>query len=59
MLGFRASGFSDSHGGFIDNELTTRTWVNGTVSNNAAWARNDYNRSHNEGGRAALQYDLE
>jgi iron complex outermembrane recepter protein len=56
VLGFRASGFSDSHGGFIDNQLTTRTWVNGTVSNNSAWARNDYNRSHNEGGRAALQY---
>ena len=58
VLGFRASGFSDSHGGFIDNELTTRTWVNGAVSNNAAWARNDYNRAHNEGGRAALQYIL-
>ncbi len=58
VLGFRASGFSDSHGGFIDNQLTTRTWVNGAVSNNAAWARNDYNRSHNEGGRAALQYVL-
>ncbi|HUL17925.1 MAG TPA: TonB-dependent receptor [Steroidobacteraceae bacterium] len=58
VLGFRASGFSDSHGGFIDNQLTTRTWVNGTVSNNAPWARNDYNRSHNEGGRAALKYVL-
>ena len=23
------SAFSDSHGGFIDNQLTTRTWVNG------------------------------
>ena len=32
--------------------------MNGVVSNNAAWARNDYNRSHNEGGRAALQYIL-
>ena len=59
VLGFRASGFSDSHGGFIDNQLTERTWVNGAVSNNAAWARNDYNRSHNEGGRAALQYILQ
>ena len=28
MLGFRASAFSDSHGGFINNQLTTRTWVN-------------------------------
>ncbi len=28
VLGFRISAFSDSHGGFINNELTTRTWVN-------------------------------
>ena len=44
-----------SHGGFINNQLTTRTWVNGTVSTNAAWARNDYNREHDEGGRIALK----
>ena len=43
-LGLRMSAFSASHGGFIDNLLTTRTWVNGTVSNNALWARNNYNR---------------
>ncbi len=55
VLGFRASAFSDSHGGFINNQLTTRTWVNGVVSNNAQWARNDYNREHVEGGRAALK----
>jgi outer membrane receptor protein involved in Fe transport len=55
VLGFRLSGFSDSHGGFIDNQLTTRTWVNGTVSDNAQWARNDYNTAHAEGGRAALK----
>ena len=55
VLGFRMSAFSDSHGGFIDNELTTRTWVNGAVSNNAEWARNDYNRENVEGGRAALK----
>jgi outer membrane receptor protein involved in Fe transport len=53
-LGLRISAFSDSHGGFIDNQLTTRTWVNGAVSNNAAWARDDYNREHVEGGRLAL-----
>ena len=35
-----------SHGGFINNQLTTRTWVNGAVSNNAQWARNNYNREH-------------
>jgi iron complex outermembrane recepter protein len=55
ILGFRASAFSDSHGGFINNEFTTRTWVNGSVSNNGPWARNDYNREHVEGGRAALK----
>jgi iron complex outermembrane recepter protein len=55
VLGLRFSAFSDSHGGFIDNLLTTRTWVNGAVSNNADWARNDYNREHVEGGRIALK----
>ena len=54
-LGLRLSAFSDSHGGFINNQLTTRTWVNTAVSNNAAWARNDYNREHVEGGRVALK----
>jgi iron complex outermembrane receptor protein len=55
VVGFRASAFSDSHGGFINNQLTTRTWVNGAVSDNALWARNDYNREHVEGGRTALK----
>jgi iron complex outermembrane recepter protein len=55
VLGFRASAFSDSHGGFINNRLVTRTWVNGAVSDNSQWARNDYNREHVEGGRAALK----
>jgi iron complex outermembrane recepter protein len=55
ILGLRISAFSDSHGGFINDALTTRTWVNGTVSTNAEWARNDYNREHVEGGRLALK----
>ena len=58
VLGFRASAFSDSQGGFINNELTTRTWVNGVVSDNAEWARANYNRAHREGGRAALKLVL-
>jgi iron complex outermembrane recepter protein len=58
ILGFRASAYSDSTGGFIDNQLTTRTWVNGTVSNNSPWARNNYNREHIEGARAALKLVL-
>lgn len=55
VLGLRVSAFSASHGGFINNKLTTRNWVNGTVSDNAAWARNNYNREHVEGGRVALR----
>lgn len=54
VLALRASAFSDHHGGFIDNQLTTRHWENGTTSNNAAWAGNDYNRQHAEGARLAL-----
>ncbi|HEY3784095.1 MAG TPA: TonB-dependent receptor [Steroidobacteraceae bacterium] len=57
-LGLRMSAFSASHGGFIDNLPTTRTWVNGQVSNNAQWARNDYNRQHQEGGRLALSWTI-
>ncbi len=56
VLGFRLSGFSVSNGGFINNELTTRTWVNETVSNNAEWARNDYNRQNVKGGRLAFKW---
>ncbi|MBV8495605.1 MAG: TonB-dependent receptor [Gammaproteobacteria bacterium] len=55
ILGLRMSAFSDSHGGFITNQLTTRTWVNGVVSNNAEWARKDYNTENVEGGRIALK----
>ncbi|HEY0342070.1 MAG TPA: TonB-dependent receptor, partial [Steroidobacteraceae bacterium] len=55
VLGLRVSAFSDSHGGFVNNELTTRNWVNGAVSTNADWARNNYNREHMEGGRIALK----
>jgi outer membrane receptor protein involved in Fe transport len=54
-LGVRLSGFSASHGGFINNQLTTRTWVNGAVSNNSQWAGDDYNREHQEGGRIAVK----
>ncbi len=54
-LGLRISAFKDSRGGFIDNRLKTRTWVNGAVSDNAAWARSDYNRVDAEGVRIALK----
>jgi iron complex outermembrane recepter protein len=55
VLGLRLSAFSDSHGGFINNPLTTRNWINGAVSNNAPWAGDNYNRAHVEGGRIALK----
>jgi len=50
----RISAFSDYHGGFINNLLATRHWVNGTVSNNSAWAGNDYNVEKVTGARIAL-----
>src|SRR5215469_10518538 len=55
FLGLRMSAFYDSNGGFINNQLTTRTWVNGAVSNNAQWAGNNYNTESIEGGRVALK----
>ena len=55
VLGLRVSAFSDNRGGFINNKLTTRTWVNGAVSDNSAWARDNYNTEHSEGGRIALK----
>jgi outer membrane receptor protein involved in Fe transport len=58
VLGLRVSAFSDSHGGFINNKLTTRTWVNGVVSDNSAWARDNYNHQHVAGGRLALKAQL-
>jgi iron complex outermembrane recepter protein len=51
----RLSAYSVHDGGFIDNELTTRQWVNGVVSNNAAWARPNYNTQSVAGGRAAIR----
>ncbi len=54
-LGLRLSAYDSVHGGFIDNKLVTRDWVNGVVSNNAQWAGNDYNTQHTKGGRVALK----
>ena len=53
-LGLRLSAFSDHHGGFIDNLPATRHWINGTTSDNSAWAGKDYNTAQSEGGRVAL-----
>ena len=51
----RLSGYATHDGGFIDNLLTTRHWVNGVDSNNAEWARNNYNTQNIDGGRAAVK----
>ena len=50
----RVSGFYVKKGGFINNLLETRNWVNGTTSTNAEWAGNNYNREVFAGGRIAL-----
>jgi iron complex outermembrane recepter protein len=50
----RISAFSDYHGGFVNNALTTRNWVNGVTSTNAEWAGNNYNVEKVEGARIAL-----
>ena len=52
----RVSGFYDKQGGFINNLLTTRDWLNGAVSNNSQWAGQNYNHEELYGGRAALLY---
>jgi len=50
----RLSVYAKHDGGFIDNLLTTRDWVNGVVSNNAQFARKNYNTQNVDGGRAAI-----
>ncbi len=51
----RISAYATHDGGFIDDVLTTRHWVNGVVSTNAQWARNNYNTQNIDGGRAAIK----
>jgi iron complex outermembrane receptor protein len=50
----RISAYSDYHGGFINNLLHTRHWVNGTVSDNSAWSGRNYNVEKVIGARIAL-----
>jgi len=54
----RLSGYSDYHGGYINNLNVTRDWVNGTVSNNSQWAGRNYNVEKVTGGRAALSQKI-
>jgi len=50
----RLSAFKVRQGGYIDNLLATRQWLNGTTSSNAAWAGIDYNTRQINGARIAL-----
>lgn len=54
----RLSAYSEYDGGYIDNLLATRHWLNGTISTNAAWAGSDFNRQDVVGGRIALLQDF-
>jgi iron complex outermembrane receptor protein len=54
----RLSGYSDYHGGYINNLNVTRNWVNGVVSNNSQWAGKNYNVEKVTGGRAALSQKI-
>jgi iron complex outermembrane receptor protein len=58
VLGVRLSGFDLATGGFINNQLTTRNWENGTVSDNSPWAGSNYNHQHVGGGRIAVRYKI-
>jgi len=54
----RASVYKLSDGGYLDNVLASRQWLNGVTSSNAAWARNDQNTLDGLGARVALQHSL-
>jgi outer membrane receptor protein involved in Fe transport/tetratricopeptide (TPR) repeat protein len=54
----RASAYSVHQGGYIDNVLATRHWLNGVTSTNAEWAGNNDNTRAVLGGRVALQHTL-
>ena len=51
----RLSAYSVHDGGFIDNLLTTRHWVNGVISTNAPWAGKNYNTQNVDGSRVAIK----
>jgi outer membrane receptor protein involved in Fe transport/tetratricopeptide (TPR) repeat protein len=51
----RASAYSAYQGGYIDNVLASRHWLNGVTSSNAQWAGSDLNTLPVLGGRIAVQ----
>jgi iron complex outermembrane receptor protein len=58
LTALRLSAYDVQDGGYIDNLLGTRHWLNGTVSTNGAWAGDNYNTRHIIGTRLALQQNL-
>jgi outer membrane receptor protein involved in Fe transport/tetratricopeptide (TPR) repeat protein len=54
----RASAYDVREGGYIDNVVATRQWLNGVVSSNAAWGGSNANRRDIEGGRVAVQHSF-
>ncbi len=54
----RVSVYQLHDGGYIDNVLATRQWLNGVTSSNAAWAGSDQNTRNGLGGRIAVQHAL-
>ena len=54
----RISAYSVQDGGYIDNLLETRHWLNGTTSTNGAWAGDNYNTRDVIGTRIGLQQNF-
>ena len=54
----RISAYSVQDGGYIDNLLGTRHWLNGTTSTNGAWAGDNYNTRDIIGTRIGLKQNL-
>ncbi|HXA35850.1 MAG TPA: sulfotransferase [Steroidobacteraceae bacterium] len=54
----RLSAYGVRDGGYIDNLLATRTWLNGVTSSNAAWAGRNENVRDTLGGRIALLHNI-
>jgi outer membrane receptor protein involved in Fe transport/tetratricopeptide (TPR) repeat protein len=58
LTALRLSAFSVRDGGYIDNALATRTWLNGVTSTNATWAGDNFNTRNTLGGRVALLQNI-
>jgi outer membrane receptor protein involved in Fe transport/tetratricopeptide (TPR) repeat protein len=54
----RVSAYEVRDGGYIDNVLATRQWINGVTSSNANWAGRKQNTRDVLGGRISLQHAL-